>query len=162
LQKPRSTPPEPIPKDQNHCGAIVFHKDARVHCAVLKQPTIPHSAGPIRTPASHGPQSNQPTPNPDHHPAGEPTTRRPEPGACCLRTQQCAHRSEPITPATFHTHAHHSQSSKTRAVLATSTTGTDLVNVPPLSNHPARMRRRRGATHGHPLRRADDHELAAP
>ena len=122
-----------------------MNKDARVHCTVLKQPTIPRLSTPTGAP-HHGPRRSN-----DHHPP--PRTTRPgtnssQPGNPAktdghdrsLRTQQCAHRPDP--PRT--TRSTHPPPEEDTRSTRTTRRQPDLVNVPPMSNHPARIRRRPG------------------
>ena len=75
------------------------NKDARVHCAVLKQPPapVPHERH-QRHEATHAPRPVCPP---------EPARRSHQPptGSCCLRTQQCA-ENDPPPPTTTRSHPH--------------------------------------------------------
>ena len=98
-----STKTTKLQRTKNHTPKRVrldLYKDARVHCAVLKQPTTPTPPDPPTPPTPSDKGADEAVRGPRTGPYQAPH----QPVAGDLRTQQCARQAPHPPPAMFHHH----------------------------------------------------------
>ena len=113
-----STKTTKLQRTKNHTPKRVrldLYKDARVHCAVLKQPTTPTPPDPPTPPTPSDKGADEAVRGPRTGPYQAPH----QPVAGDLRTQQCARQAPQTPPAMFHhhTHTHPEEARASRQVL---------------------------------------------
>lgn len=100
-----STKTTKLQRTKNHTPERVrldLYKDARVHCAVLKQPTTPTPPDPPTPPTPSYKSADEAVRGPRTGPYQAPH----QPVAGDLRTQQCARQAPQTSPVMFHHHPH--------------------------------------------------------